>query len=484
MGEAERLKTLPHPKTVRLGELLNQFWGETPGSRVSVFTQFRNVAYELRKFLGENVPGAKVSVFIGQATTRHNVGLASDLQGKIAETFRKGTINCIIATSVGEEGLDIGEVDLVICFDTPSSALKNVQRVGRTGRKRTGRVIYLLSEGIEERGLSKAKQTRAAVRQQMTDLAASFVTYEPREDVDNLQMDPPPECDFRDCAQGKAPAPARAKRAGRKADAGRDHDRHFVQSRYGLHLKAQPFDLKQPAPIMEKKYDFSAESRLFQRISRLVPSECRPKRVGPAPKSQVQEPVMPMAEYELAEQERAEREGAGQREIDFLASDDDDGARPPVLDFLASDDDFLAGPAPPPEIDFLASDDTPRPTPQAIDFLSSDGTPTPTPRKLDFLSSDSDDDVVFVGRRSGGPSAALTGMASPPTPPWGIGRTAFTGPSPSANRPTARPWVAASHFPPSGRGSPMSPAGFRNRVELPAPPPIQWGSTDPGNDRW
>lgn len=48
-----------------------------------------------------------------------------------------------MATSIGEEGLDIMEVDLVICFDANVSPLRMVQRMGRTGRKHDGRVDIL-----------------------------------------------------------------------------------------------------------------------------------------------------------------------------------------------------------------------------------------------------------------------------------------------------------------------------------------------------
>ena len=56
-----------------------------------------------------------------------------------------GGYNVIVATSIGEEGLDIMEVDLVICFDANISPLRMIQRMGRTGRKHDGRVDILLS---------------------------------------------------------------------------------------------------------------------------------------------------------------------------------------------------------------------------------------------------------------------------------------------------------------------------------------------------
>lgn len=64
--------------------------------------------------------------------------------------FKNGDYNVLIATSVAEEGLDIGEVDLIICLEANKSPIKFIQRLGRTGRKRSGKCITLLTEGKEE----------------------------------------------------------------------------------------------------------------------------------------------------------------------------------------------------------------------------------------------------------------------------------------------------------------------------------------------
>ena len=52
---------------------------------------------------------------------------------------------------VAEEGLDIGEVDLVVCFDNVASPVRLVQRLGRTGRKRVGRCVLLMTEPERQR---------------------------------------------------------------------------------------------------------------------------------------------------------------------------------------------------------------------------------------------------------------------------------------------------------------------------------------------
>ena len=74
----------------------------------------------------------------------------------------------LVATSIGEEGLDIGEVDLIICYDALGSATRTTQRYGRTGRKHDGRVVTLMTEGFEEqifeRGIERYNKMRKAIR--------------------------------------------------------------------------------------------------------------------------------------------------------------------------------------------------------------------------------------------------------------------------------------------------------------------------------
>jgi ERCC4-related helicase len=75
-------------------------------------------------------------------------GINQKLQKKVVNDFRAGGYNVLIATSIGEEGLDIGSVDLIICFDALKSPIRLVQRMGRTGRARQGRIVLLMTEYV------------------------------------------------------------------------------------------------------------------------------------------------------------------------------------------------------------------------------------------------------------------------------------------------------------------------------------------------
>lgn len=81
----------------------------------------------------------------GSSEEAQKNGMTQKQQKEVIRKFKNGEYNVLVCTSIGEEGLDIGEVDLIICYDTTSSPIKNIQRMGRTGRKRDGRIVLLFS---------------------------------------------------------------------------------------------------------------------------------------------------------------------------------------------------------------------------------------------------------------------------------------------------------------------------------------------------
>jgi len=44
----------------------------------------------------------------------------------VIEKFKKNDYNCLVATSIGEEGLDIGEVDFIVIYNCPKTSIKAV----------------------------------------------------------------------------------------------------------------------------------------------------------------------------------------------------------------------------------------------------------------------------------------------------------------------------------------------------------------------
>ncbi|KAJ7462618.1 hypothetical protein B0H11DRAFT_2053592 [Mycena galericulata] len=157
-----------HPKMELLKALTVQHFAERLGedgqeaeeTKVMVFVTFREAVDEIVDTLNLEKPLIRANKFIGQGTDKQGKkGLAQKEQLEVIKKFKSGEYNVLVATSIGEEGLDIGEVDLIICYDAQKTPIRMLQRFGRTGRKREGTVHVLLSEGREEDNMHKAKVT-------------------------------------------------------------------------------------------------------------------------------------------------------------------------------------------------------------------------------------------------------------------------------------------------------------------------------------
>lgn len=141
-----REQAIEHPKIRAIKKLmLQEMYGKEV--KVIIFTQYRDQAVVIQKELTSiNIDSR---VFVGQLK-KGETGMSQKEQHAILESFRAGDFPCLIATSVAEEGLDIPKVDLVIFYEPVPSAIRTVQRRGRTGRLEKGRVVMLVTENTRD----------------------------------------------------------------------------------------------------------------------------------------------------------------------------------------------------------------------------------------------------------------------------------------------------------------------------------------------
>ena len=141
-GKAVRLakqaqeKGIEHSKIDKLREVLQGISG-----KALVFTSYRDSVDVIHQKLNEL--GIPAGFLIGKAG---ETGLKQKKQIETIQKFRDGEYKVLIATRVGEEGLDISEVNLVIFFDNVPSSIRYVQRKGRTGRKDFGKLVVLIAK--------------------------------------------------------------------------------------------------------------------------------------------------------------------------------------------------------------------------------------------------------------------------------------------------------------------------------------------------
>ncbi|CDP18879.1 unnamed protein product [Coffea canephora] len=149
-------------------------------SRVIIFSNFRGSVRDIMNALKDIGEFVKATEFVGQTSGKALKGQSQKVQQAVLQKFRTGGYNVIVATSIGEEGLDIMEVDLVICFDANISPLRMIQRMGRTGRKHEGRyypLLVLACEGSELKGYMRKQANSKAIKKHMRNGGANSFQF-------------------------------------------------------------------------------------------------------------------------------------------------------------------------------------------------------------------------------------------------------------------------------------------------------------------
>ena len=139
-----------HPKLIELQNIVENEINANENCKIIVFNQYRDNALDITQKLN-SINNVNANIFVGQQK-KGETGLSQKEQKQMLEDFRNGAFNVLVATSIGEEGLDIPKVDLVIFYEPLPSAIRSIQRRGRTGRQEKGRVIILMAKGTRDEG--------------------------------------------------------------------------------------------------------------------------------------------------------------------------------------------------------------------------------------------------------------------------------------------------------------------------------------------
>lgn len=185
-----------HPKISKLCTIINEELKKNPDTKIIVFASFRDTVHEVCSVLSR-IEGARPVEFIGQGnraaskrvhvqekkvteTLSSNFQLASEIpvnnnnssastnaaeepkqntiekgltqkeQMERLEHFKSGACNILVCTSIGEEGLHISDADTAIFYEPVPSEIRSIQRRGRVGRSKVGRVITLMTKGTRD----------------------------------------------------------------------------------------------------------------------------------------------------------------------------------------------------------------------------------------------------------------------------------------------------------------------------------------------
>ncbi len=145
---ALRSQKIEHPKIEESAVLVENEIRENPKAKFIIFTQFRETAARLVERLNQ-MEKVRAAGFFGQAK-KGDTGMSQKEQKAVVQKLNDGELNVLVATSIGEEGLDIAEVSAVLFYEPIPSAIRKIQRAGRTARLAPGKLFILITQDTRD----------------------------------------------------------------------------------------------------------------------------------------------------------------------------------------------------------------------------------------------------------------------------------------------------------------------------------------------
>jgi len=146
---------IDHPKLDFLLDLLKNKVSQSKSALV--FAHYRDSVKNILERV--NAQGIEAKVLVGKS----GEGMSQKQQAQVVQEFRDKLFPVLVSTSIGEEGLDIPAVDVVVFYDAVPSEVRLIQRRGRTGRVRMGEAIMLFTKDTKDEAyhwLSRSKEKK------------------------------------------------------------------------------------------------------------------------------------------------------------------------------------------------------------------------------------------------------------------------------------------------------------------------------------
>jgi DEAD/DEAH box helicase domain-containing protein len=107
-----------------------------------LFGPSRNSVEIMLKYLRDRVANEPK---LADAIVAYRGGYLPDARRRVETGLRNGEVLCVVATSALELGIDIGDLDAVLCAGYPGSVAETWQRFGRAGRRGAKSVAVLVT---------------------------------------------------------------------------------------------------------------------------------------------------------------------------------------------------------------------------------------------------------------------------------------------------------------------------------------------------
>ncbi|KAF1955997.1 hypothetical protein CC80DRAFT_474029 [Byssothecium circinans] len=153
-------------KVLVLYEWLAEYYRRQGKHRCIVFVEQRQTARLLNLIFSHlGGPHLHCDILVGVSSSSGDFNISLRSQVLTVAKFRKGELNCLFATSVAEEGLDIPQCNLVVRFDLYRTMIGYVQSRGRA-RHQYSRYLHMVERGNEQHkgAVWNAKSAEAAMK--------------------------------------------------------------------------------------------------------------------------------------------------------------------------------------------------------------------------------------------------------------------------------------------------------------------------------
>lgn len=131
-------------------QLVREVTDILPDGQAMVFVDNRDTISWLVDFFNSELDGVSAQKLVGKSSSANGDGMSKSEQREVIQEFEDGEFDVLLATRVGEEGLDLPSVDLVVFFEPAPRGIRDVQRSGRTGRHDTGEVVIFIAKDTKD----------------------------------------------------------------------------------------------------------------------------------------------------------------------------------------------------------------------------------------------------------------------------------------------------------------------------------------------
>jgi len=170
-----------HPKMWELEKIVENELTKNPKAKIIVFSHYRENIQTIKKHLGA-LQSARPVVLIGQGG---ETGLSQKQQISIIRDYEDDAYNVLITSPIGEEGLHLASADIAIFYEPVASEIRTIQRRGRVGRTKLGKIIMLVTRNTrDEANFYTARRKESAMREILSDMQQELKQKKPTQLAD------------------------------------------------------------------------------------------------------------------------------------------------------------------------------------------------------------------------------------------------------------------------------------------------------------